>query len=116
MGLLLWIEYMTLETSYFENYFRTTETPILHIVLDEIANRHKLQQPVVFDVIKKCIKHKYNHFAPEIQMALQRTWVDRMLYLVQLNYTIPVLKYFEKEGKELDNSIIIHFVKKVSKV
>ncbi|ORE20275.1 hypothetical protein BCV71DRAFT_242310 [Rhizopus microsporus] len=73
-------------------------------------------QPVVFDVIKKCIKHKYNHFAPEIQMALQRTWVDRMLYLVQLNYTIPVLKYFEKEGKELDNSIIIHFVKKLLKL
>ncbi|PHZ10186.1 uncharacterized protein RHIMIDRAFT_293591 [Rhizopus microsporus ATCC 52813] len=116
MGLLLWIEYMTLETSYFENYFRTTETPILHIVLDEIANRHKLQQPMVFDVIKKCIKHKYNHFAPEIQMALQRTWVDRMLYLVQLNYTTPVLKYFEKEGKELDNSIIIHFVKKLLKL
>ncbi|RCH97682.1 Negative elongation factor C/D [Rhizopus azygosporus] len=116
MGLLLWIEYMTLETSYFENYFRTTETPILHIVLDVIANRHKLQQPVVFDVIKKCIKHKYNHFAPEIQMALQRTWVDRMLYLVQLNYTTPVLKYFEKEGKELDNSIIIHFVKKLLKL
>lgn len=46
-------------------------------------------------------------------MALQRTWVDRMLYLVQLNYTLPVLKYFSGVGRELDDSLIVHFVKKV---
>lgn len=114
MGLLLWIEHMAIETTYFETYFRTTETPTLHLVLDEIANKHKLQQPVVFEVIKKCIKHKYSNFAPEIQMALQRTWVDRMLYLVQLNYAIPVLKYFGQEGAELDDSVIIYFLKRVS--
>lgn len=36
-----------------------------------------------------------------------------MLYLVQLNYTIPVLKYFSGVGRELDDSLIVHFVKKV---
>ena len=46
-------------------------------------------------------------------MALERTWVDRMLYLVQLNYTLPVLKYFEGPGRELDDSLTLHFVKKV---
>ncbi|KAG1053868.1 hypothetical protein G6F46_003261 [Rhizopus delemar] len=116
MGLLLWIEHMAIETTYFETYFRTTETPTLHLVLDEIANKHKLQQPVVFEVIKKCIKHKYSNFAPEIQMALQRTWVDRMLYLVQLNYAIPVLKYFGQEGAELDDSVIIYFLKRLLKL
>lgn len=46
-------------------------------------------------------------------MTLQRTWVDRMLYLVQLHYTLPVLKYFGGVGRELDDSLIVHFVKKV---
>lgn len=36
-----------------------------------------------------------------------------MLYLVQLNYTLPVLKYFSGVGRELDDSLIVHFVKKV---
>lgn len=36
-----------------------------------------------------------------------------MLYLVQLNYTLPVLKYFGGVGRELDDSLIVHFVKKV---
>lgn len=36
-----------------------------------------------------------------------------MLYLVQLNYTIPVLKYFGGPGRELDDSLIVHFVKKL---
>jgi hypothetical protein len=36
-----------------------------------------------------------------------------MLYLVQLNYTLPVLKYFSGPGQELDNSLIVYFVKKV---
>lgn len=114
MGVLLWIEYMAINTAYFETYFRTKETPILLLILDEIAERHKLQQPIVFDVIKKCIKHKTTIFAPEIQLKLQENWVDRMLYLVQLNYTLPVLKYFRHEGRELDDSLMIHFIKKVS--
>lgn len=113
MGVLMWIEYMAMHTAYFETYFRTKETPVLLLILDEIASRHQLQQPIVFSLIQRCIKHKTDVFAPEIQLALQRTWVDRMLYLVQLNYTIPVLKYFGGPGRELDDSLIVHFVKKL---
>jgi hypothetical protein len=47
-------------------------------------------------------------------MALQKTWVDRMLYLVQLGYTTPVLKFFGGMGRDLDDSLIVHFVKKVN--
>ncbi|KAI7904504.1 TH1 protein-domain-containing protein [Cokeromyces recurvatus] len=116
MGVLLWIEYMAIHTSYFETYFRTKEPPVLLLILDEIASRHQLQQPVVFSVIKRCVKHKTDNFAPELQLSLQRAWVDRMLYLVQLHYTIPVLKYFSGPGRELDDSLIIYFIKKVLKL
>lgn len=69
MGVLLWIEYMAIHTAYFETYFRTKETPVLLLILDEIACKHQLQQPIVFDVIKRCIKHKTPIFAPEIQVS-----------------------------------------------
>lgn len=68
MGILLWIEYMAIHTAYFETYFNTKETPSLLLILDEIADRHQLQQAIVFDVIKRCIKHKTEIFAPEIQV------------------------------------------------
>lgn len=70
MGVLMWIEYMAMHTAYFETYFRTKETPVLLLILDEIASRHQLQQPIVFGVIQKCIKHKTDVFAPEIQVSL----------------------------------------------
>ncbi|KAI8355169.1 TH1 protein [Blakeslea trispora] len=116
MGVLMWIEYMAIHTTYFETYFRSTETPVLLLILDEIASRHQLQQPIVFNVVKRCIKHKTDTFAPEIQLTLQRTWVDRMLYLIQLNYTVPVLEYFSSSGKDLDDSLVVHFVTKILKL
>ena len=70
MGVLMWIEYMAMHTAYFETYFRTKETPVLLLILDEIASRHQLQQPIVFGVIQKCIKHRTEVFAPEIQVSL----------------------------------------------
>ena len=68
MGVLMWIECMAIHTTYFETYFRSTETPVLLLILDEIASRHQLQQPIVFSVVKRCIKHKTDTFAPEIQV------------------------------------------------
>lgn len=39
-----------------------------------------------------------------------------MLYLIQLNYTIPVLEYFSGSGKDLDDSLVVHFVTKILKM
>lgn len=75
MGLLLWIEYMAIHTSYLEVQFRSSETPSLLLILDEITDRYQLQQPIVFDVIKKCIKHKPNNLAPEIQVKSRYKYI-----------------------------------------
>jgi hypothetical protein len=66
IGVLFWLEYMAIHTGYFDTYFNTTQVPTLHLFIDEIASRHQLQQPIVFEVIKTCIRHKYALFAPEI--------------------------------------------------
>ncbi|KAI9010938.1 TH1 protein [Phycomyces nitens] len=113
MAVLMWVEYISINTAYYENYYRTTEIPLPHLLLDEIADRHPLQQPFVFKVIKRCLVYRYQNFAPEILMVLQKTWVDRLLYLVQLNYTTPVLDYMKGDGQELDDSLTVHFIEKV---
>jgi hypothetical protein len=80
MGVLMWIEYMAIHTAYFETYFRSKETPVLLLILDEIANRHQLQQPTVFELVQRCVKHKTDIFAPEIQ-------VIAILFMIDLDIT-----------------------------
>jgi hypothetical protein len=70
MGVLLWIEYMICYTGYLDTYYLVKETPMLLLILDEIASRHQLQQSMVFSVIKNCVLHKPAALAPEIQVSL----------------------------------------------
>ncbi|CAO3612675.1 unnamed protein product [Cunninghamella echinulata] len=116
LAILIWIEYTSINTPYFETYFRSSEVPLLHLLLDEIASQHPLQRPFVFEVIKKCLRHPYQNFAPETLMTLQTAWIDRLLYLVQMHYTLPVLKFMKNVEREFDHSLIIHFVQHVLKM
>ncbi|SAM06484.1 hypothetical protein [Absidia glauca] len=113
MALLLWVEYTAIHTAYFETYFRSSEVSLLHLLLDEIASRHPLQRSLVFQVIKNGLRHPYENFAPEILMSLQKAWIDRLLYLVQVHYTLPVLVFMKGAEREMDDSLTVHFVQKV---
>lgn len=48
-----------------------------------------------------------------MQMALRRTLLDRMIYLVQLGYVLPVLKYIKRISSSVDESLIVHTIKMV---
>lgn len=66
LAVLLWIEYLSIETPYYETFYRSADVPLPHLILDEIAHLRPIQRPMVFRVIKRCLKHKYQNFAPEI--------------------------------------------------
>lgn len=46
-------------------------------------------------------------------MSLQKAWIDRLLYLVQVHYTLPVLMFMKGAEREMDDSLTVHFVQKV---
>ncbi|ORX60461.1 hypothetical protein DM01DRAFT_1404725 [Hesseltinella vesiculosa] len=111
---LQWIEYTSTQTPYFVTYFRSTEVPVLHLLLDEIACQHPLQRGFVFDVIKTCLLTPGDDsFVPEILMRLQKSWIDRLVYLVQLQYSLPVLQFMKQVERDVDDSLTVHFVQKV---
>ncbi|KAI8991612.1 TH1 protein [Mycotypha africana] len=114
MAVLLWAQHMATNTSYFDTYYRSQQTPDLLLFLDEIAELHPLQQPFVFNIVTECIKHKPVNFAPETWSNLQAMWIDRLLFLLRSHYCKPVLNYFQSAGRELDNSLVVHFVQRVS--
>ncbi|KAI8070911.1 TH1 protein [Gongronella butleri] len=113
MCVLHWIEYTSIHTPYFETYFRSSEVPVLHLLLDEIAFQHPLQRSFVFGVIKTCLLRSYENFAPEILMRLQKAWIDRLVYLVQLHYSMPVLRFMKQVERDVDDSLTVHFVQNV---
>ncbi|KAG0170525.1 Negative elongation factor C/D [Apophysomyces sp. BC1021] len=115
LAILYWIEYLSLHTPYYETYYRTSVTPLPHLLLDEIANENPLQQPIVFDIVKRCLMYNYQNFAPEILMALRTNWIDRLLNLVALDYTMPVLKFMKEVGPELDRSLSVYFLLDIAK-
>ncbi|KAF7725707.1 Negative elongation factor C/D [Apophysomyces ossiformis] len=116
LAILHWIEHLSLRTPYYETYYRTSVTPLPHLLLDEIANENPLQQPVVFEIVKRCLLHDYQNFAPEILMTLRTNWIDRLLNLVALDFTMPVLKFMKEIGPELDRSLSVHFVKNLLEI
>ncbi|RUP47540.1 hypothetical protein BC936DRAFT_145632 [Jimgerdemannia flammicorona] len=113
LALLIWLQYILMETSFYETYFRTNEALVPHMLLDEIAYLHPLQRHWVFDVLRNILEKTVLNLSPEILMALRRTLVDRMMYLVQLGHVLPVLRYFQRIGLRLDESLVVHGVKKV---
>lgn len=50
-----------------------------------------------------------------LQIALQKTWVERLVYLVALGYMKPVIIYMRQEGKTLDKGTVAHFMQNVSR-
>ncbi|CAM0139852.1 unnamed protein product [Umbelopsis sp. WA50703] len=107
MALLYWISYLLTETSWYETYYRSAVVPVPHQILEEIAHRHPLQRPFVFEVLKKNLTVEVKNLSPEIMMALRKTLLDRMIYLAQLGYVLPVLKYIKRISSSIDESLII---------
>lgn len=46
-------------------------------------------------------------------MTYRKSILDRMIYLIQLNYAMPVLDYIQVRARKMDQSLSMHFVKKV---
>ncbi|OZJ05119.1 hypothetical protein BZG36_01368 [Bifiguratus adelaidae] len=113
LAVVHWLDSLLADTTYYETYFRTTDIPLPHLLLEEIASRHPMLQKRVFQVLKKNVEMNIKVLGPEIMMALRRTLLDRMIYLVQLGYAIPILEYIRDTGDKLDESLIIHSVQRV---
>ncbi|KAG0362128.1 Negative elongation factor C/D [Podila minutissima] len=47
------------------------------------------------------------------EMTYRKSILDRMIYLIQLNYAMPVLDYIQVRARKMDQSLSMHFVKKV---
>ncbi|KAF9357745.1 Negative elongation factor C/D [Mortierella sp. AD094] len=112
MALLYWIQFVIKETSYIETYFRSHEVPVPLLLIEEMAYKHPLQQAAVFATLVDFFEAPLE-LNPEIMMTYRKSILDRMIYLMQLNYVMPVLDYIQVRARKMDQSLSMHFVKKV---
>ncbi|KAF9319560.1 Negative elongation factor C/D [Podila horticola] len=112
MALLYWIQFVIRETSYIETYFRSHEVPVPLLLIEEMAYKHPLQQANIFGTLVDFFEAPLE-LNPEIMMTYRKSILDRMIYLIQLNYAMPVLDYIQVRARKMDQSLSMHFVKKV---
>ncbi|KAG0325681.1 Negative elongation factor C/D, partial [Podila humilis] len=112
MALLYWIQFVIRETSYIETYFRSHEVPVPLLLIEEMAYKHPLQQANIFATLVDFFEAPLE-LNPEIMMTYRKSILDRMIYLIQLNYAMPVLDYIQVRARKMDQSLSMHFVKKV---
>ncbi|CAG8779443.1 10021_t:CDS:2, partial [Racocetra persica] len=67
MATIFWIKYILRETSYYEKHFKTSEVPLPHYILEEIAFRHQYQRFHVFNAYKAELESS-NRFTPEVMV------------------------------------------------
>ncbi|KAF9090177.1 Negative elongation factor C/D [Mortierella sp. AD031] len=112
MALLYWIQFVITETSYIETYFRSHEVPVPLLLMEEMAFKHPLQQSAVFATLVNFFEAPLE-LNPEIMMTYRKSILERMIYLMQLNYAMPVLDYIRARARKMDQSLSMHFVKRV---
>lgn len=110
MAFLTWATYMFSQTSYLESVFNPRRVPAVMILFDEIAHLHPLQREILFEILTKVLDKRFAMNLPnDTTLALRKCITTRLIYLMQLGYTIPVIDFFASYRREL----AIHWLEKV---
>ncbi|KAJ1947685.1 hypothetical protein GGF37_000269 [Kickxella alabastrina] len=113
--IVLWIkDILTYDNyAYFSTYFDGNEAPVPLVMLEEIAHRHPLLKPLVFDVYKDTFESKVPSFMLEKQIRLQKVAIRHMCVLAKLNFAVPVIRYFSQKAEVIDESTLVYFIQRM---
>ncbi|KAJ2465916.1 hypothetical protein GGI03_002394 [Coemansia sp. RSA 2337] len=96
--------------TYYDTYFKSCEVPVPLLLLEEIAFCQPLLKPLVFDAYRESFESKIPGFAADRQIRLQKVVINRIAVLVQLDYALPVLHYFDLQAESIDQSVLAYFI------
>ncbi|RKP37222.1 TH1 protein [Dimargaris cristalligena] len=114
-AVIIWLRHVLQDDNYhyYETYFRLTEAPLPHLLLEEIAHRHPGLQDRIFSAYQESFTARISTIGAELMTALQKSVLDRMLNLMAMGYALPVLNYVKRLQEKIDESLTVHFVRKV---
>ncbi|KAJ1910434.1 hypothetical protein IWQ60_010656, partial [Tieghemiomyces parasiticus] len=114
-AVVVWVRYVLHDENhyYYGTYFRLAETPVPHLLLEEIAYRHPVLHARVFQAYREVFSAKINTLGPALMTALQKSIVDQMLNLMTFGYCLPILQFIKRVQRKIDESLTVHFVRRV---
>ncbi|KAJ2385668.1 hypothetical protein GGI05_004625, partial [Coemansia sp. RSA 2603] len=98
------------EFTFYSTYFQGPNNLIPLDLLEEVAHRHPLLKPLVLEVYKDSFNSKVRGFAPDKQISLQKVVIDRMAALAQMDFALPVIRYFSQTAELIDEGVLSYFI------
>ncbi|CAG0895279.1 unnamed protein product [Cyprideis torosa] len=116
MGVLLWIEILTTEASYFK--LAVDSTPIHLVLLDEMVGLHASLQNRALKLLTKLFETELEDFEILAMMEVKKMLIDRMVHLMTKGCVLPVISYMTScwRSQNVDVSLIRYFVTEVLEV
>lgn len=109
MGVLTWIRYNFTDPEYYLTSFNTSCIPIHLELLREICDKHPLQRPHIFALLRDAFELE-TPLDALTSLEMKRTLLDNIVYLLQSGYALPVLTTVEKWKEKMDQSLLRHFI------
>lgn len=113
MGILIWMNFNLSDLTYFTRSYNTRSVPIYFLLMKEIAYNHMFQRERVLEVVS-AVCTMDTQLRPLASVALKKSCVDVMFFLMECDCVIPVLETVVKwAARKFDRSLIRYFVLKV---
>lgn len=98
------------DLSVFEKNISTGIMSAHFLVLEEIAHAQKDQIGLVFDFLIGIFEKSFADLAVLVSIEFKKVVIDRLMFLVQCDFVLPILEYFVEKGPSLDESLIVYFL------
>ncbi|TPX48559.1 hypothetical protein SeLEV6574_g01986 [Synchytrium endobioticum] len=88
-------------------------TPPVFDLLDEIATQRPLARPVIFRYYARELERKISGDITLLdEIEFKKKFLDRILYLLRIGYTQPVIDYMQSTVNHRDESLTLYFIVK----
>jgi hypothetical protein len=104
-----WVQITLLDINYYETSYHTQVTPVLLMLLCNIATRHILQREAVFDVLLKVFLLKSNLESLQL-LSFQGLLIKSFIHLIHCGTMREVFGMMEEHVERIDLSLIRSFV------
>ena len=83
------------------------------ILYSKIAVNFPLLRSLVFEIFIENLQRPYESVSPLIAIEIRKKYMDLIIFLVKLDYAMPVLKYLKNQTDYIDDVLLIYFLKEV---
>ncbi|KAJ3062368.1 Negative elongation factor C/D [Podochytrium sp. JEL0797] len=120
-GLLYWISRYISDPVFYESNSLTSTSvapePILIFeLLNEIAIVHPLQRTYILEILGEALVREYDRMSPLIALEVRKKFMEEVIYLLKLGFTLPPLQFINDHRKNMDDALLVYFLRRIHEI